>query len=805
MIKLGLLFGDKQLESSYIHSRSPLVKRLLYVNFLFFITLKTMTACYLIAQIYMIATTIQAKGDLTFALLLFVPFVIGILALIKFSAHIEALSAFILIIGFLIGMLFEMNRLPQRSPETAFYLGYAYATIQRAVQTHLIHYQWVLFTGIPMLITRSGALGVGQIWIYIAHVFLDICVHYDSYKYEVIDRNMFSSIKKSEEQFMKFKDLLVALPVGIITVTKNLGKVLFTNEIFQREIGDKFDLSSAATFLSQFILRNEELNSMNRTSLNDEFTTTLREKLSSVINSEAQLHQQITVNVRTKNSPYRLYEVKIIAMSWDGEEALSIVFQDNTDQESLFQLKADHAHKDKVIDSISHELRTPLSSITGIIQIMEDSIQPQTELGLNLNKLKKNANLLNNIINCILDLQLIRANKIKMEASSFNLRSMLDELLEQFEFSAKSKKLDLRVDIKHDSLELYTDRNRLSQIIQSLVGNSLKFTQNGGVIIKVKNDVKDPRRIAFWVEDTGQGISKEDQEKLFGMYGTLSDTSSIDMRAGVGLGLTISKCLARELNGRKESLDLKQSALNVGTTFGFKILKRYEVEDTQPEEVLVNIPEENLNIEESFTEGNKSTSLILQASNSNQALNIVNNHILLDESNPTKTIIHGFLPLNQSPARNAMRNSRYLGKKESFISISNPQPVIKEKKIILGVDDNTFIWDILKKFLEPENYTVVTAEDGQAAVEVVRSLNSLGTPPDLVIMDIQMPKMDGYQATILLKELMKKNQLPNIPIIALSANDREDDKARSREIGMVMHLSKPFKKEQLLSAVKQYI
>lgn len=767
-------------------------------------------------QIYMLVTTINANGELTFAILLVAPFLIGIFTLWRCSNNIEPCSAAILIIGFIIGMLFEMTRLPSRTGETAFYLGYAYATIQRAVQTHLVHYQWVMATGVATIIVRSAVLGVGQVWIYVAHVFLDIFVHYECYKYEVIDRTMFSSLKKSEEQLMKFKNLLVALPTAIITVSKNLENALFVNDIFKNEIGTKYDYSKPSHFLEQFMMRLEDLSLMRRSTLppGESPTGTLKEKILGTLEKDKNLPNQLTFNVTTMTMPRRVYEVKVLTMSWDGEEAIAIIFQDNTDQESLFALKADHAHKDKVIDSISHELRTPLSAITGILQIMEDQIVPKSPMALNLDMLKKNANLLNNIINCILDLQLVRSNKIILSPSKFNLRELLLELLDQFQFSANSKNLKLRVDIPYDvNPEINTDRNRLMQVILSLVGNSVKFTQQGGVLIKVKNDALDPKRLVIWVEDTGQGIRPEDQEKLFGMYGPFYESSHPkDMKAGVGLGLTISKCLAKELNGKKESLELKQSDLNIGTTFGFKILKHFEIQE-QPEQVLIDIPDGKENIDESFSEGNKSTSVILgpviselkkldsrpQLEDTNSVLLGINNH-------------SASFNLDPSPRKNLIRSDRYFGTPEGpitqskqEINLSKTETKSDQKKTILVVDDSPYMIKIVTNFLSDKIYNIYIADNGQAAIDTVRSLHATNKGPDLVVMDIQMPIMDGYEATKQLKELMKKKELPEIPIIALTANDREEDKARSREVGMDLHLSKPFKKEQLLSAVKQYI
>jgi signal transduction histidine kinase len=135
---------------------------------------------------------------------------------------------------------------------------------------------------------------------------------------------------------------------------------------------------------------------------------------------------------------------------------------------------------------------------------------------------------------------------------------MLSDVIDHFEYPATQKDICLRYDIAAKvETAIYSDKNRLSQILDSLVGNAIKFTNKGFITIKVKNDPMNDKRIVFWVEDTGSGIKADKVDKIFQMYGRFAPLSNRKgMKSGVGLGLTVSRLLSKALNDNKESLKL---------------------------------------------------------------------------------------------------------------------------------------------------------------------------------------------------------------------------------------------------------
>jgi len=171
---------------------------------------------------------------------------------------------------------------------------------------------------------------------------------------------------------------------------------------------------------------------------------------------------------------------------------------------------------------------------------------------------------------------MFKKNKLKFHPAYFNLRLLLEQLTQMFEIKLKEKGLYLKIDVDSSiPREIFHDKNKILQILINLVSNALKFTQKGGILISLRFDQEDLKRLHFTVSDTGRGIKDEDLNKLFQSFGVLSESFHMNNQ-GVGLGLIISNGLVIALNNGKERIKVS-SKFGQGTSFSFVIPQRYEV------------------------------------------------------------------------------------------------------------------------------------------------------------------------------------------------------------------------------------
>jgi len=381
----------------------------------------------------------------------------------------------------------------------------------------------------------------------------------------------------------------------------------------------------------------------------------------------------------------------------------------------------------------------------------------------------------------------------------------------------------------------------------------LKFTYQGGVSVLVEMTSEDC--IKFCVRDTGIGIKEEDQKGLFKMYGRGDQADPNTNTQGIGFGLEISDRLARLLAGDLEEGEASgiklASKVGKGTSFTFIIKDKNEKDHEsfhinffEPQVFAENIENLSLKISpysfsmisnsEQDTIPKPSRSALLsyiskdakfllpsvnlrpfRKSTGDKAINQVlntmtqlklNNNLIISRNTSSRADL-----LLTSPRSATQREN--MSSENGLLSLS-PCTIIKDRQVsltknlvpqsILLIDDNSFNLLVAKHLLESLGYKVKTALNGKLAVELVKSMLEENKKPfDAILMDLQMPVMDGYEATRLLREMMVNKEMMSVPIIALSANDSEDDKARCREVGMYSHLSKPLKETSLKDALEQ--
>lgn len=365
--------------------------------------------------------------------------------------------------------------------------------------------------------------------------------------------------------------------------------------------------------------------------------------------------------------------------------------------------KAENANQTKTLflANVSHELRTPLGVILGYIELLKDSELSEAERIDYLNIVDQTGRNLNRIVNDILDISKVETGHIDLKLTTFSLRELVHELERMLEMKAQSKKVKLVFTARHcESDYLQADRDRIHQILVNLINNALKFTQSGTVeiIYELRND-----RLNFEVRDTGIGIPREHQDRLFKHFSQVDPEFSQNQQ-GAGLGLALSRGLARTMGG---DLELQSSEQNVGSTFLFWTKVKIESQAEQPK-----VP--------------------------------------------------------------SIRNLTALrGKK------------------VLVVDDAAENQMLIKLFLTREGVKVDCADDGQQAVEKANK-----TSYDLILMDMQMPIMNGFEATQKLRAQGHKE-----PIVAFTANAMKGDERRCLEVGCNSFLSKPVARANLLNTL----
>lgn len=377
--------------------------------------------------------------------------------------------------------------------------------------------------------------------------------------------------------------------------------------------------------------------------------------------------------------------------------------------------------KSEFLANMSHEIRTPLNGIIGFTDLLKNT-KLETIQQKYMNTINQSANSLMEIINDILDFSKIESGKLELEIKQYDLSEILNQVIELIKYDSNLKKLDLRLIIQNEIPKyIWIDSIRLKQILINLLSNAVKFTEKGTIslsinLINTNNDKSSNLR--FSVKDTGLGIKKDYQQKIFDSF-SQGDTSTTRKFGGTGLGLTISNQLL-SLMGSK--LQLK-SDYGKGSEFYFD--------------------------------------LTLETSNESEEI------VPEDRINPTAekvTVDYGH---------------------ENF-------------KILLVEDNkiNMLLAKTLIRQIIPYG-TIYEAENGQEAIDKFAILK-----PDLILMDVQMPIKNGYEAT---KEIRKTKVGKHIPIIALTAGTVMGEREKCLDAGMDDYASKPIIKENLKSIIAKWI
>jgi signal transduction histidine kinase/DNA-binding response OmpR family regulator len=383
--------------------------------------------------------------------------------------------------------------------------------------------------------------------------------------------------------------------------------------------------------------------------------------------------------------------------------------------------------KSDFLATMSHEIRTPLNAVIGMADVLAATpLTPEQQKYVEISQ--RNGVGLLTLINDILDLSKIESGKVELESAAMDLRDVIDRALEVVEGRATAKGLTLRKTIAPEvPVYLIGDANRLRQVIVNLLGNAVKFTENGRLEVAVTPDPEGsaPGDLRFAVSDTGAGIPEEKLSAVFESF-TQADSSTTRKYGGTGLGLTISKQFVELMGGRI----WVESTVGVGSTFWFTA--RFGVQEDQSDRLINGHP-----------------------------------------------------------------------RGETQVSPAAREPLASGLRILLADDseDNRFL---IVAYLKNTGSSVDIAENGETAALLFRSALAGSQPYDLVLMDVEMPVMDGYSATREIRRFENESGAPPTPVLALTAHAFAETAARGLEAGFTEVLTKPIRRVTLLEALVRH-
>lgn len=516
---------------------------------------------------------------------------------------------------------------------------------------------------------------------------------------------------------------------------------------------------------------------------------------------------------------------------------------------------AEHANRSKTVflNNMSHDIRTPMNAIIGFTSLAATHIDDKKQVQNYLEKVMTSSQHLLSLINDVLDMSRIESGKVKIEEKPVHLPEVLHDIRTIIQSGIASKQLDLFIDTQ-DVLDenIVADKLRLNQILINLLSNAIKFTKSGGTItIRVIQKSGAPEGYAdyeFHVKDNGIGMSKEFQSHIFEAF-SREDSSIVSDIQGTGLGMAITKNIVDMMDGTI-SVD---SELGKGTEFIVSLrfalsgqrVKEVKIDkleglralvaddDTDAcrsmsrmlrqigmrSEWTVSGKEAIIRAEDALEQGDEFSVYIIdwlmpdmngietvrrirRIVGSDRPIIILTAYDWTDiEKEAREAGVTAFIskPIFMSELREILSRPFYQNNETVRIKKNEKETEFIGKKVLL-VEDNELNQEIAQAILSEAGFRVDIAADGMEAVEKVEQ--SVPGQYDVILMDVQMPRMNGYEATKHIREMEDKSKA-NILIVAMTANAFEEDKKAALDAGMDAHIAKPIEVDKLKATLQQ--
>ena len=533
----------------------------------------------------------------------------------------------------------------------------------------------------------------------------------------------------------------------------------------------------------------------------------------------------------------------LLIKSADSKDTLASKFKDEDQVEKA---------KDRFLATMSHELRTPLNGIMGMVTLLPDAGPTNHKQKEYLKNLTECTVKLSNLLNNILDFSKMAADKLVLQSQPFSILDAAGDSVKITEGNILAKGIELIVDIPKNIPRLIGDHQRLMQILSNLLVNAGKFTDKGFIKLKVETELIDKNisnsskkwKITFIIQDTGMGIPSEEQEKIFEMFNQSSNLSTYQSRNGTGLGLSIARELVRLMNGKISVFS--EGIPEKGSIFKFYIILEEEInvrllnkDDAlllTGSHILIvdDRPEMRIQLSDMMFKWKCIPQAVSSAEEALQYLQygmkfkvaLVDIHMpgmtgieLAQELRlrypklPLIGISSGELsgsedyfdfymykPIDQSTLFPALLNCISKSGKKGKLSSSYRKRKSKRNLKILVAEDDSYNRYTIKELLKNLGYSkknILLVNDGLECVQEVKK-----NEYDVILMDIIMPKMDGIQASKIIK---KELSISSPMIIAVSAAVQPSDKSKCQHAGIDGYLAKPIDKDKLESSLKPLI
>jgi two-component system sensor histidine kinase/response regulator len=575
------------------------------------------------------------------------------------------------------------------------------------------------------------------------------------------------------------------------------------------------------------------------------------------------LNKRIEISALHRDGHELPIELSITAMQWGQTHLFTAFVRDITERqrsETELQSAKEAAEaaseaKSTFLATMSHEIRTPMNGILGMTELVLDT-ELTTEQRENLGLVRLSAESLLSIINDILDFSKIEAGKFEIEAIPFDLRESLGETMKSLSVRAHQKGLELIYDVQPEVPEaLIGDPGRIRQVLTNLVGNAVKFTEKGEVFVDVEEESHEDAVtcLHFKVKDTGVGVPEDKQKKIFEAF-SQADGSMARKYGGTGLGLTICTRLVTMMGGAI----WVESQPGQGSTFHFTL--RLAVQDNLSLGAVPLQPEQlrdlhALIVDDNFTNRKVLTGMLTRwgmrptaaegGRAALQALEVAKSTgrpfplILLDGQMPemdgftlaelikkdpelvgaTIMMLTSAGHLGDAVRCRELGISAYLVKPirqgellQGICNVLNlstqKQPPLvtrhtlreaRNRSRVLLVEDNAVNQMLALRLLEKRGHIVSVAGNGQEALAALEKEDF-----DIVLMDVQMPEMDGFEATAAIREKERPTGR-HTPIIAMTAHALKGDEERCLSAGMDAYISKPIRTNELFATIEKFV